>query len=55
MKRICRKRKQRTLRFEDAAHFNFVLDTDEELRNGMTELALEFSSLTEEEYTEKFL
>lgn len=48
MKRYRHKKHGRILHFEDAAHFNYVLDTDEELRNGMTELAMEFSSLTEE-------
>ena len=50
-----RKKLERTLHFEDAARFNHALDTDEELQSGMTELAMEFSSLTEEEYTERFL
>lgn len=55
MRRTRRHKPQRTLHFEDAARFNYVLDTDEELQNGMTELASEFPRLTEEEYTEKFL
>ena len=50
-----REKPERTLHFEDAARFNYALDTDKELQDGMTALALEFSSLTEEEYTEKFL
>mgnify|MGYP001112515649 CR=1 FL=1 len=50
-----RKRKKPSLYFEDAARFNWVLDTNQELQDGMLKLVEQFSSLTEESYTEKAL
>ena len=35
----CRRKPEHTLKFEDAAHFNRALDTDEALQDGMAELA----------------
>lgn len=43
------------LHLEDAARFNRKLDTDQQLRDGMTELAKQFPYLSEKEYTEKML
>ncbi len=50
-----RKKKKPPLRFADAARFNWALDTDRELRDGMTRLAEQFPGLTEERYTQKLL
>ena len=50
-----RKKKKTSLRFEDAARFNWVLDTHQELREGMTRLAEQLPRLTEESYTRKAL
>ena len=36
-------------------HFNRVLDTDKTLQDGMAELAMEFSRLSEEDYTARLL
>ena len=47
--------KKNPLKFEDAARFNWVLDTNQELQDGMLKLVEQFSSLTEESYTEKAL
>ena len=49
------KKKKTSLRFEDAARFNWVLDTHQELREGMTRLAEQLPRLTEESYTRKAL
>ena len=49
------KKKKLPLHFEDAARFNWVLDTNQELQDGMARLADQFSSLTEESYTQKAL
>ena len=43
------------LKFEDAARFNWALDTNRELQDGMAKLAEEFPHLTEESYTRKAL
>lgn len=43
------------MKFEDAARFNWVLDTNRELQEGMLKLTEQFSSLTEENYTQKAL
>ena len=50
-----RKKKSQGLHFEDAAHFNWALDTNEELRDGIAKLAEQFPQLTEEEYIQKAL
>lgn len=50
-----RKKKKKPLHFEDAARFNWMLDTNQELQEGMMRLAEQFSSLTEESYTQKAL
>lgn len=49
------KKKKPSLYFEDAARFNWVLDTNQELQDGMTRLAEQFPNLTEESYTQKAL
>ena len=49
------RKKKTPLHFEDAARFNWVLDTNQELQDGMTRLAEQFPSLTEESYTQKAL
>ncbi len=50
-----KERKKDPLRFEDAARFNWALDTDRELQDGMARLAEEFPNLTEESYTQRAL
>lgn len=55
MKMNCRRKPEHTLKFEDAAHFNRALDTDEALQDGMAELAEQFPHLTEEDYTARLL
>lgn len=49
------RKKKTPLHFEDAARFNWVLDTNQELQDGMTRLAEQFPSLTAESYTQKAL
>ncbi|HIW72785.1 MAG TPA: hypothetical protein H9684_00525 [Firmicutes bacterium] len=54
--KICpQKKSARTLHFEDAVRFNRALDTDRALQEGMAELAMQFSCLTEEEYVDRLL
>lgn len=48
-------KKKASLKFEDAARFNWALDTNCELQDGMEKLAEEFPGLTEESYTQKTL
>ncbi len=50
-----RRKKRAALHFEDAARFNWMLDTNQELQEGMTRLAEQFPYLTEESYTQKAL
>lgn len=50
-----RKEKKAPLKFEDAARFNWALDTDRELQDGIAKLAEEFPNLTEESYTQNVL
>ena len=50
-----RKKKKIVLYFEDAARFNWVPDTNQELQEGMTRLAEQFPRLTEESYAQKGL
>ena len=50
-----RRKKNQSLHFEDAAHFNWALDTNQELREGIAKLAEQFPCFTEEEYTQKAL
>ena len=49
------KKKKPSLYFEYAARFNWVLDTNQELQDGMTRLSEQFPNLTEESYTQKAL
>ena len=48
-------KKKKPLHFEDAARFNWVLDTNQELQEGMARLADQFPKLKEESYTHKAL
>lgn len=50
-----RKEKKDPLKFEDAARFNWALDTNRELQDGLAKLAEEFPNLTEESYTRRAL
>ena len=50
-----KKEKKDPLKFEDAARFNWALDTNRELQDGMAKLAEEFPHLTEDIYTQKAL
>ena len=47
--------KKRTLSFEDAAKFNWELDTNVELRQKLDELAKQYTNLSEKEYRGKLL
>ncbi len=47
--------KKRTLSFEDAAKFNWELDTNVELRKNLDELAKQYTNLSEKEYRRKLL
>ncbi len=47
--------KKKTLSFEEAAKFNWELDTNAELRNKLDELAKQYSTLSEKEYQRKLL
>lgn len=49
------KRKRAALHFEDAARFNWALDTNQELREEMAKLAEQLPGLTEESYMQKAL
>ena len=55
MKWFHRKKKNQSLHFEDAARFNWALDTNRKLRDGIAELAEQFPRLTEEEYIQRVL
>ena len=55
MKREIIKRKRRPLYFEDAARFNWAMDTNEELREGLAQLADQYPKITEKEYTAQML
>lgn len=48
-------RKKPALHFEDAARFNWALDTDEELQAGIFRLTERFPALTEAEYADEML
>lgn len=50
-----KKGKKEPLKFGDAARFNWALDMNRELQDGMAKLAEEFPNLTEESYTQKAL
>ena len=41
--------------FEDAARFNWAMDTNESLREGLAELAEQYPEMTEKEYTSQML
>ena len=47
--------KKRTLSFDEAAKFNWELDTNVELRQKMDELAKQYKNLSEKEYRRKLL
>lgn len=49
------KRKRKPLYFADAARFNWTMDTDQELREGLSRLVEQYHLLTEKEYTSKML
>ena len=49
------KAKKEPLKFEDAARFNWALDTNRELQDGLAKLAEDFPRLTEESYTRQAL
>lgn len=48
-------KKRPVLHFEDAARFNWAMDTNENLQKGLLELADSYPGLTEEEYIKKML
>lgn len=50
-----RRKKTRSLRFEDAVRFNWALDTNQDLREGLSGLAEQFPNMTEEAYTARTL
>ena len=47
--------KKRTLSFDEAAKFNWELDTNVELRQKLDELAKQYADLSEKEYRRKLL
>ncbi len=47
--------KKKKLSFDDAAKFNWELDTNAELRQKLDELAKQYSDLSEREYRRKLL
>ncbi len=47
--------KKKTLSFDEAAKFNWELDTNAELRQKMDELAKQYTNLSEKEYRRKLL
>lgn len=47
--------KKKKLSFDDAAKFNWELDTNAELRQKLDELAQQYSDLSEREYRRKLL
>lgn len=49
------KRKRRSMYFEDAARFNWAMDTNEELREGLAKLTEQYPHMTEKEYTAQML
>ena len=56
MKWFWKSRKKRApLEFEDAVCFNWVLDTNRELQEGLLQLAEQYPHLTEERYTQRLL
>jgi hypothetical protein len=55
MKTNRQRKTEQTLGFEDAARFNWVLDTNETLQDGLAELAAQLPHLTEEDYTARLL
>lgn len=56
MKWFWKSRKKRVpLEFEDAVSFNWVLDTNRELQEGLPQLAEQYPHLTEERYTQRLL
>ena len=47
--------RKKRLSFEDAAKFNWELDTNAELRQRLDELAKQYTNLSEKEYRKKLL
>ena len=47
--------KRAPLEFEDAVCFNWALDTNRELQEGLLKLAEQYPHLTEERYTQRLL
>ncbi len=47
--------KKKTLSFDEAARFNWALDTNAELRQELDELAKQYTNLSEKEYRRKLL
>lgn len=47
--------KRAPLEFEDAVCFNWALDTNRELQEGLLQLAEQYPHLTEERYTQRLL
>lgn len=47
--------KRAPLEFEDAVCFNWALDTNRELQEGLLKLAEQYPNLTEERYTQRLL
>ena len=55
MKTVFRKKRSKSLGFEEAAKFNHLLDTNQALQRGMEQLALAYPYLEEKVYMEKAL
>ena len=55
MKTVFRKKRGKSLEFEEAAKFNHLLDTHRALQRGMEQLVLSYPYLEEKSYMEKAL
>ena len=55
MKMVFRKKRAKSLGFEEAPKFNHLLDTNQTLQCGMEQLALSYPCLEEKVYMEKAL
>lgn len=55
MKTVFRKKRAKSLGLEEAAKFNYLLDTNQALQRGMEQLALAYPYLEEKIYMEKVL
>ena len=55
MKTVFRKKRAKSLGFEEAVKFNQLLDTSQTLRRGIEQLAFAYPSMEEKDYMDKVL